>query len=312
MALLFDWAWRSPSRSARLLRFWEHRHDKTGDTKVMWEHVQAETARGCTTDSRTTFWTGRLALHCEAAVRAWQFDQVSRFTIAVASNPERLDANELLPSLRGLPHMGAYTAVVFLRGLAPALGLQLRMTAGRVQDMSPSLTALARILPVAEVKRCRRLATNGYRCISSGCAAAILCETGKAMVRLGLLRAGFSCMGQLALEETLSGAAAKWLVQILARTQPLSEEQQLRVHRPPDEEASEVDACLPPLGEEFENGPHFCRGSESLIVEIWPQLRRLGWRQPVRRWLSRHKTLRRKKVLEQTTTTHPTREWSGM
>ena len=184
--------------------------------------------------------------------------------------------------------------------------------AGRVQDMSPSLTALARILPVAEVKRCRRLATNGYRCISSGCAAAILCETGKAMVRLGLLRAGFSCMGQLALEETLSGAAAKWLVQILARTQPLSEEQQLRVHRPPDEEASEVDACLPPLGEEFENGPHFCRGSESLIVEIWPQLRRLGWRQPVRRWLSRHKTLRRKKVLEQTTTTHPTREWSGM
>ena len=70
MALLFDWAWRSPSRSARLLRFWEHRHDKTGDTKVMWEHVQAETARGCTTDSRTTFWTGRLALHCEAAVGA--------------------------------------------------------------------------------------------------------------------------------------------------------------------------------------------------------------------------------------------------
>ena len=282
MALLFDRAWRDPARTNRLIRNWGRVPLKNVGVDAMWQCIITERRRMSPTTLNSKYWSGPSAFHNAAMVHEWRKQDVVALAFDVAAASRKLNAKVLLPQMMALPRMARYNAYAMFRVLEMALGATSCNSHVYAASMSKGVAALSSVLTLADVIRAHPGRKHGIkRSMTNGDAALLMCETGKALVRLGLLTTNFAEQPREHVLRMLAGKPACFLEKCLRQVPALGVQTLQKAQRPRSQEWLDVDKHMPMTEAWWDTGNHFCRGSESLVSEIRPQLVKLGWMQPL-------------------------------
>ena len=277
LLMLFDRPLRDSRLSkAMLLAYKRSRRQGMGDMQAAWSSISWARWRHAVCGSRSAFWLGPTALNASFMVRDWQRHELTQ-VVNYLTAPSVKDTRTAVGRLCSLPYMGVYHAYGTLRTLRLVTGLRLRAEHTVAGSMSFGVSMLSSVMSIQETMEIMKCSPSCKDVIvRPGDAAMALCETKKALTRLGLIMIR-QHRTSTDLAELLSSARAEQLLSALETCQPLSETalNPARVQR--HKERQQLDSCLPHTREKWDRHQHYAVGSEDLASIFLRPLRRRGW-----------------------------------
>ena len=148
--------------------------------------------------------------------------------------------------------------------------------------MNERVKCLFTLLPYQNLKTHLRKDPK-FKNLQIGDAALIYCETGKALVSLGILPKHRNICPEDA-KTCLTSLGARLLHQVLDKTEPLPEDVLTDAPSKQFEESKNLDDHLPSMRRRWDQEPHYCKGSEHQVSRASTRLRSHGWLRPVHEW----------------------------
>ena len=279
--LLYDMSFRDASWTANILAQYRKRRD-SGAINCMRAVMQR---KGKT--RRSPFWKGYAAINAAHSLDKWDMQEVWRIANAVVTSGSargEVNVDAAIELLCELPYMKAYHAYGLLRVLSQSgVGLTLSGDIEKhAQEMNERVNCFFTLLPYQNLKTHLRKHPK-LKNIQIGDAALIYCETGKALVSLGILPKHRNTCPEDA-KTFLTSLGARLLNQVLDQTEPLPEDVLTDAPSKQFEESKNLDDHLPRMRRRWDQEPHYCKGSEHQVSRASTRLRSHGWLRPVDEW----------------------------
>lgn len=279
LALLYERSWRDPRLSAYFLsRQAVNLRLHSCPLQATWKSVRQTRAKAPATLPDHRFWPGPAALNAARGPWAWEESTVLGVVEGILACKGGVDAADMVAEMKQLPYISGYFAFGYLRDLHAAGLIHLREAGSAASAMSDNVAAGTSICPLP-VWRKALVRSDGRtpRTFQYGDAALVVCETVKALQALGFNIGGgaLDCTSDPVQE--LGGGAGHMLLEFLERCAPLTSQQVHARTGVRSTETSLVDRYLASTSESWDASTHACKGSESLVPLLLPQMRHHGF-----------------------------------
>lgn len=286
--LIYDWLWRAPAVSCRMLALYKQLRQKHGQDCLVPRVIKKLKSESLHKRQACRFWHGLMKASFRRANRSWHHEAVVACARELCAAGPSIDASSFMKALQNtaarrrltfLNHCGRYS---LLRTLSLALGVRLTHDEKYAANMSPVNRRLSGILSVAAF--CNRARGCGMAFLKSCRARDVsyfYCTFGQALRELGLLSTSWAKTATVAAyRKLILGERCRSLLECLRRATPVNLNRIVRETGSAADEQHEVDKVLRGLPQKPFHTVHSCLEVCDTLPHLRPELLRLGFSCP--------------------------------
>ena len=249
--------------------------------EAAWKAVAQVRRRKEAQQQNAVLWKGPVGLVCRDFVKSLRAATVVDVIARLRLSTGVVNAELAAKTLSELPHVSCYSAFSLLRIMPECLGVQMSDAEKAARTMSDTVVAMEEVMPLQTALRMSAVAS---RCstqeLSFGDAALVLCETGKALVVLGVLPAATTEWTSDLMRNAFASKATTALIKALRSQQPITDELRNTIKCARAAERGLVDAAMPTTRFLWDRDPHFSEGAEMIACLASKRLEGCGWLDP--------------------------------